>query len=68
MATLKINRVTVHLPGGGREQFTDAPPEMAITVSEDKGIVWIHTKAVRRVFVGMPFEVVYDLPQPPPGT
>jgi len=32
-------------------------------VSEEKGIVWIHTKVFRRVFVGMPFEVVYDIPQ-----
>jgi hypothetical protein len=56
---MKITGLTVFVPGGA-EQFADSETTM-VTVDEEKGIARIEAKTYRRVFVGLPLEIVYDI-------
>jgi hypothetical protein len=57
---MKITGLTVFVPGGGREQFADSETTK-VTVDEERGIARIEAKTYRRVFVGLPLEIVYDI-------
>jgi len=56
---MKITKLTVFIPGRGTEQFADSDT-VTVAVDEEKGIARIDAQNCRRVFVGLPFEIVYD--------
>ena len=56
---MKITMLTVFVPGGGKEQFADSET-VTVAVDEEKGIARIDAPNSRRVFVGLPLEIVYD--------
>jgi len=57
---MKITGLTVFVPGGGTEQFADSET-ITVTVDEERGIARIDAKTYRRVFVGLPLDIVYDI-------
>jgi hypothetical protein len=56
---MKITGLTVFVPGGV-EQFADSETTK-VTVDEERGIARVEAKTYRRVFVGLPLEIVYDI-------
>jgi hypothetical protein len=56
---MKITKLTVFIPGRGTEQFADSDT-VTVAVDEEKCIARIDAQNCRRVFVGLPLEIVYD--------